>query len=67
MLKLVGLSTADLAIAGAHLSVTPTSRWSQLEPIEPGPVLWPPRYRLLLRWCTKETSEDKAPQPLAKV
>ena len=65
LLKLAGWSRADLALAGAHLSVTATSRSSQWEPVEPGPAVWPPRYRLLLRWCTRETLEDKAPQPLA--
>ena len=29
--------------------------------------MWTPGYRLLLRWCTKDTPEDKAPQPVAAV
>ena len=67
MLRSVGCSKEKLALTGAHLSVTATSRSSQWEPVDPGPAVWPPGYRLLLRWSTKETPEDKAPQPLAAV
>ena len=67
LLKLTGWSRDDLALAGAHLSVTATSRSSQWEPLEPGPAVWPPGYRPPLRWCTKDTPDDKAPQPVAAV
>ena len=67
LLRSVGWSKEELALTGAHLSVTATSRSSQWEPVDPGPAVWPPGYRLLLRWSTKETLEDKAPQPLAAV
>ena len=66
LLKLAAWSKADLALAGAHLSVMATSQSSSWVPAEPGPATWPPGNRLLLRWCTKETPEDKTPQPLAK-
>ena len=66
LLKLAGWSRTDLVLVAMHLSVTATSRSSQWEPAELGPAVWTPGYRLLLRWCTQETREDKAPQPLAK-
>ena len=67
LLRSVGWSKEELALTGAHLSVTATSWSSQWKLVEPGPAVWPPGYRLLLRWSTKETLEDKAPQPLAAV
>ena len=67
LLKLAGWTKEALALPGAHLSVTATSRSSQWEPVEQGLAVWPPGYQLLLRWCTKETPEDKMPQPLASV
>ena len=67
LLELAGWTKEELALPGAHLSVTATSTSSQWEPVEQGPAVWPSGYRLLLRWCTKETPEDKMPQPLASV
>ena len=67
LLKLTGWSRDHLPLTGAHLSVTATSRSSQWEPLEPGAAVWPPGYRHLLHWCTKDTPENKAPQPVAAV
>ena len=64
---MVGLSKADLALAEAHLSAPATSLSGQTELAEPGLAVWPAGYRLLLRWCTKETQDNKAPQPLVMV
>ena len=67
LLKLTGWSKEDLALAGAHLCITTTSRSYQWEALDPGPAVWPPGYRLLLRWGTKDALEDKAPQPIVAV
>ena len=64
LLQPAGWSRGDLALPGTHLSVTATSRTSQWEPVEPGPAVWPPGYRLLLRWCATHAPEDKEPQTL---
>ena len=61
--------------AGSHGCSLVSQGDQQIQPMgacrtgasEPGPAVWPPGYRLLLRWSTKETPEDKAPQPLAAV
>ena len=69
LLQLAWWSRKELALAGAHPSITATSRSSQWVLVEPGPVLivWPLGFRLLLRWCTNDAPEDRPPQPLASV
>ena len=64
LLQLAGWSRGDLTLPGTHLSVNATSRTRQWVPVEPGPAVWPPGYRLLLRWCTTHAPEDKEPQTL---
>ena len=41
LLRSVGWSKEDLALTGAHLSVTATSRSSQWEPVKPGLAAYP--------------------------
>ena len=61
LLKSVGWSKGELALKGAHLSVTATSGSSYWEPVEPGPAVWPLGYGRLLQWSTKATLKTRCP------